>query len=558
MAEIMLGNQYNFLRHVVTLESIGQVAVTVGRGVVVGIGTADRGPAMVPYGIAASAASKIKKTYYAGKLKEGLEAAADQGCSIVYGVRVLGAGYATASLDVEDGDDNVVGTFEATGPGLSGNIPTITIERGDLHFTTVESFAGNGGTSAYALLYNDIHESTVNYVEVAGIAYTIVYTGDADPAQTPKECKVDKTLGALSFATGEWPTTAQKVEIRYKAYSRKVTITDVDAGTLPMVYNNIKSLTMLDAKMKNDALVSFTMEVGATHLPELMAATNMTGGLNGATIVEDDWDAAFTAVVENLPANVYPSAVFATEYGIDEGQVEIVALMDAFLTRMANKPVGKMSPCQGFISLDQTAEAEDLTDLVAGYNNLFMTLISNGFDNTEADIAGARAGQEATLRLGTSPAVDDNSLKGIQGLLFQWDEAEREVLNAAGLEVMIKETGVHPYVGVTTNLDDSFYRTVDVRTICATIIIVDQIVKKFMNERRTATNLARMKASIDVLLEKFMGMGVLDTYTLAVTPTESDHNAVDISLKIQPVGHIERVQTWIGVEYYDTTAIAEA
>lgn len=170
MAEITMGNQYNFLRHVVTLESIGQVAVTVGRGVVVGIGTADRGPAMTPYGIAASSASKIKKTYYAGKLKEGLEAAANQGCSIVYGVRVMGSGYATAALEVEDSLSNVVGTFSATGPGVSGNIPTITIERGDLHFTTVESFAGNGGTSPYALLYNDIYESTVNYVEVARTA----------------------------------------------------------------------------------------------------------------------------------------------------------------------------------------------------------------------------------------------------------------------------------------------------------------------------------------------------------------------------------------------------
>jgi len=554
MAEITLGNQYNFLRHVVTLESIGQVAVTVGRGVVVGIGTADRGPAMTPYGIAASAVSKIKKTYYSGKLKEGLEAAADQGCSIVYGVRVMGSGYATAELEVEDGDSNVVGLFQATGPGVAGNIPTITIERGDLHFTTVESFAGNGGTSAYALLYNDIYESTINYVEVAGSRRTVVYTGDADPG----EAKIDKTLGTLSFASGEWPDTTQKIEVRYKAYSRKVTITDVDAGTAPMVYNNIKSLTMLAARMKNDALVTFEMETGATHLPELMAATNMAGGLEGDPITEDDWEAAFNAVVEDLPANVFPSAVFATDYGIGEGQVEIVGLMDAFLTKMANKPVGKMSPCQGFITLDQTLEAEELTDIVAGYNNLFMTLITNGFDETEADLAGARAGQEASIRLGTSPAVDDNSLKGVQGLLFQWDDAEREVLNAAGLEVLIKETGVHPYVGVTTNLDDSFYRTVDVRTICAVIIIVDQIVKKFMNERRTATNLARMDASIRVLLKRYEQMGVLDTFTLSVTPTEADHNAVDIALKIQPVGHIERVQTWMGVGYYDTTAIAEA
>jgi len=249
--------------------------------------------------------------------------------------------------------------------------------------------------------------------------------------------------------------------------------------------------------------------------------------------------------------------VFATAYGVETGQYEIVALMDAFLTKMANKPVGKMSPCQGFITLDPEADADDLTDLVAGYNNLFMTLITNGKDNEGRDLAGARAGQEAVLRLGTSPAVDDNSLKGIQGLLFQWDDADREVLNAAGLEVLVKETGVHPYVGVTTNLDDSFYRTVDVRTICATIIVVDQIVKKFMNERRTQTNLARMQASIDVILNRYKASGVLDTYTLAVTPNEADHNAVDIALKIQPVGHIERVFTWMGVGYYDSSAIAE-
>ena len=110
---------------------------------------------------------------------------------------------------------------------------------------------------------------------------------------------------------------------------------------------------------------------------------------------------------------------------------------------------------------------------------------------------------------------------------------------------------------MTTNLDDSFYRTVDVRTICATIIVVDQIVKKFMNERRTQTNLARMQASIDVILNRYKASGVLDTYTLAVTPNEADHNAVDIALKIQPVGHIERVFTWMGVGYYDSSAIAE-
>ena len=284
MAEIMLGNQYNFLRHVITLESIGQVAVTVGRGVVVGIGPADRGPAMVPYGIAGSAASKIKKTYYAGPLKEGLEDAADQGASIVYGVRVLGAGYASASLAVDDGTDDV-GTFNATGPGVAGNIPTITIAKGDALGAIVETFAGNGGTSPYALLYNDIDSAALsNYVKVAGATRSIIYTGTPDPG----ECLINPATGELSFAALEWPTAAQQVEVKYKYYSRKITITDVSSQTIPAVYNNIKSLTALAAKMKDDPLVTFEVETGATHLPAVMAATNMAGGSDGAAITDDD------------------------------------------------------------------------------------------------------------------------------------------------------------------------------------------------------------------------------------------------------------------------------
>jgi hypothetical protein len=111
-------------------------------------------------------------------------------------------------------------------------------------------------------------------------------------------------------------------------------------------------------------------------------------------------------------------------------------------------------------------------------------------------------------------------------------------------------------VGVSTDTDDNFRRTVDVRTICQCIIYVDQIVKKFLNEKRTQTNLARMDASIRVLLDKLLKASVLDTFDLGIKANVGDHDAVDITLKIQPVGHIERVYTWMGVGYYNTEAIA--
>jgi hypothetical protein len=82
------------------------------------------------------------------------------------------------------------------------------------------------------------------------------------------------------------------------------------------------------------------------------------------------------------------------------------------------------------------------------------------------------------------------------------------------------------------------------------------VVKNFLNEKRTQTNLARMDASIRVLMDKLVKASVLDTFDLGVSKNIEDHNAVDITLKIQPVGHIERVYTWMGVGYYDTEAIA--
>ena len=309
---------------------------------------------------------------------------------------------------------------------------------------------------------------------------------------------------------------------------------------------------MLAAKMKKDNICTFSIEVGATHLPKNQVPTNMAGGSDGAAITVDDWELAFNNILEQMPEQVIPSSIFATSYEATAGEWDIVPLMDQFLWQMGHKK----TPCQGFVTLPADATSQQIADFKEGYTNLFMTLISNGLDKYEKDLALARAGQEAALGLGTSPATESNSIKGINGLLFQWTEPEREVLTYAGVEVLIKETGVHAYVGVSTDTDDNFRRTVDVRTICQCVVYVDQIVKKFLNEKRTQTNLARMDASIRVLMDKLVKASVLDTFDLGIAANVEDHNAVDITLKIQPVGHIERVYTWMGVGYYDTTAVA--
>lgn len=105
-------------------------------------------------------------------------------------------------------------------------------------------------------------------------------------------------------------------------------------------------------------------------------------------------------------------------------------------------------------------------------------------------------------------------------------------------------------VGITTDTDTNFKRCVDVRTIAECIVLADGVVKKFLNERRTLTNLNRLKSSIVLLYDRLLKMAVLDDFSVEVTPNHSDKNAVDIHIMLQPVGHMERFYTTMDVGYW--------
>jgi len=549
MADIELGSKFEWLQHLVTLKSIGRIKVLVGRGIVIGIGEAARGPANELYGI--TRASQAAAVYRSGPLKEDLETCLDQACDAAFGYRILGANYATAELALGDsqavaGD---VGKLIASGPGVWGNVPQITISDGDMPGSKLETFQGTGQETPYALLMDDLVESTYNKVMVGITEKTIVYTGPADPG----EVFVDKTKGEVSFATGEWPTTADQWYIRYKHKSRKITIRDND-GRPPKVLNNIMSLSMLSARLKSNAVCHFDPAYGATHLPAVtVGAVTMAGGSDGDEITIDDYEAAFNHIVDTgLPGNAVATAIFTSAFEVDEGTMNIVPLMDAFLWKMADKK----RPLQGFMCFDPNMTAEEMRDFKAGYVNLWLTLISNGFSSTERNLAPARAGQEAALPLSISAATDSNSLKGIDGLLFQWDDIDRRTLTDVGIEVLVKETGVHPYLGVGTDTDPNFFRTVDVRTIAEWIILSDFTIQKFMNERRTMTNLNRLQASLKMILHTLQVKSILDDHAIAVLPDPDNHNGVIIDTMIQPVGHMEQFDHRVGVGYWSDKVAA--
>jgi len=536
MSELELGDKFSFLRHVLTIHSVGRVTVLVGRGVCLGIGPAVRGPAMEPFGIMGSQPSLVRSTYYAGPLCDDLETALDQGCSVAFGMRVMGQNYATAGMNLVDSQAVGVGVgrLDATGPGTWGSIPTIEFKLGDLDGPKTEIFNGDGTEGPYALLMDDIVQdvSTFTHVKVNGEAKTIVYSGTPDPGQV----KIDKVVGSILFATGQVVPRTVEIEVRYKYKSRTMVIRD--ENTLPMTIPNIMDPVMLNAKLRNNTICRYTPATGATHLPKVMAAAQMTGGAEGDPITINDWELAFNALYETLSKTVIPSTIFATTYEATNGQNDIIPLMDAYLKRMAHKK----RPLQGFISLNPVMTTQAKKDLVNGYNNLWMTLISNGYSQTERNLAPARAGQEAAIALGTSPAAPSQVLVGVDGLLYQENEVDTQDLFNSGIEVLVKETGVHCYQGISTDPDQNLSQTTDVRTIAAVIVAIDTIIAKFYDERRTLTNITRIQNSIELYLKVLMDQSILDDSTIKVSPGVG-HNEVKTDCWIQPVGHMKQFYT---------------
>lgn len=545
ISEQTLGSRFTFLRHEITLKSVGRRTVVRGRGTVVGIGTAVRGPVFEPYGIMQGDASRIRKIFGSGLLADDLETALDQGCSVVYGINIKGEGYATADADLEDGQTpaNVVGTLTATGPGAWGNNPSYQITAGDLDGTKIEDLVGDGGANYY-LERDNLVEHATNKVEVAGTEYTIIYEGSPDAG----EVLMDTTVGKLTFNAAEMPIASQTITVRYKFKSCKLTVIDPDNPI--WVANNCMSLTELAAKMSDCPTCTFEAATGETHLPAPMDdPAGMTGGLDGAAVTTDDWATAFQIVNEEMPDSVIPTAVFTTDYEVTEGQLDIVPLMDAFLQAMASKQAP--TPTQGFIALPIAMDYRDMIDFRNGYNNMWLTLIANGVSETGRNLAPARAGQEAALPLGEDAGVASLSFKGVDGLMKQYtNETEREELTYGNVEVLIKKNGIRPYVPISTNPDSNFLYTVDVRTLNECVILSDQLVQMYYNSRRTLTNMLQLQKDIWMAFELLHKSAVLDDFSVQVSPHPTDKEAVNMVTWVQPVGHMRRFYHDMNVGYW--------
>lgn len=533
------GDQNAFVGLVIELRAIGPVPITIGRGICGLVGTSERGP--VNEAVALGLPSTVRRLYHSGDLKEAGELAFEQGCPVVYAVRVLGSGNAKASAEVNDGASSpaTVGTFYASSEGIWGNSVVITITDGEYKATDVEIFPGDGTTGPYAVEQRDIQESTTNYVKVNGVSKTIVYTPEE---MASGKVYVNKDTGTLTFYTGQAPAVTDLISVSLKYTTRNITITDNDNTE---TYRNIRDLTELTAKLANSALAVFEAEVGETHLPKPYTFA-LTGGDDGDPITTDDWEDA----LELLGNTIAPTTVAITSYEVDEGTYDLIPVLDGFVKWMASK----FTPCLGFVSAAENETVDNLLDLASGYNNEHLVIEGNGWDysSPRKNLAVAHAAKEASLSLGESSARSDNALNGISDLLVTFNQSECDALTRGGINVFIKKAatnlrGIKPYVSITTSTDWQFMRTVDMRTVDWIITCLDYICKQFYHQRITDEVLAALKGSIEAILKEQKTLGNVKKYVVEVLPNETDTNRVDIELLMQNIGHIERVRATFGV-----------
>lgn len=552
------GNPNQFVRLIIKLETVGPVPVIVGKGTVLVVGRAVRGP--VDEAVVMTSSSEASNYFYSGGLKDAVELIFAQGAPVVYAVRVLGTSNATASVTIDDGlsSPNDVVTISAASPGIWGNALTAKILQGSYKATETSYYgiAGDGTVGPYYTDYAALLQNSANWVKVAGVLTSITYTSPPSASQV----YVDTVNGSLTFGTAVPATSLITYSLKYNTI--KIVVSDNETT---YTYDNISSLVKLVARLNSIGYVSATAVAGETHLPYIDADTTyiLTGGSDGTAITTDDWESALwvggNAAAELIGA---PQCACLTEYEVEEGTHDLIPVLDGWATEMANK----FHPCQCFVAAAPNLSVDQLLDLASGYSNRLLTIVGNSWDNsaTVQNIACARAGKEAAVAIGESAALPRNAMNGLNGLLNTFDQDEVDTLTQAtdaSVDAIIKSRGIRPYVGITTDQTWQFLRTVDNRTINWVIVCSNEIAQQYFHEKRTTAVMSAMKASIEAVLQDLLRDENIRAYKLDVYPDDTDTGKVIVKLSMENIGHIERIDETIAVgilnEDEDTSVITQ-
>jgi len=515
---------------VIQLGVVGPVPTRVGQNILSIIGTATHGPAMTP--IALTNSQQCAQYFKGGDLYYQGTFAFGQGVTTVYFVRVLGANYAAASVNLLDQSGTVCGTISATSDGIVGNSLSVEVTDGVFDSYDAESFPGDGTAGPYALEKDDlVVDATHNWVKVNNVAKTIVYTSPPDPG----EVYVNTTTGALTF--GDTISKIQNITCSIRCKTRNLIISDGE--NTPVTISGIRDQIGMEAVLMYNANVTYEPVATITHLPATGTYT-LVGGLDGDAIDSDDYYAALQLLMDEMEeSGTGTTTAVLCDYECENNTHDLIPVMDLWLTEME----ANYMPCLGFVGLEANISEPDAVAIANNFGNRLLSIVVNPWDNTvgtRRNGAVARAATEARVGLGESAAQRMNCLRGMNGLLNSYRKPTVKTLHNNGLDVLVKRGGVIvPYMGRSVAKDWAFIRCVDNRTVNAMIVAIKYITDQFYFRKNTPGERSSLKRSIAAVLDEQVALQNIRVYTLRVERVPTDPNRVNVFLEMENIGHME-------------------
>lgn len=547
---VRIGEVNRLVQVVIELFPIGPVYVTIGQGILGLVGEATRGPCNVATWLGSY--NGARRIFDSGDLKEACELAFSNGVPAVCACAVKGVGNAKSSVTVTDGLSipSTVGVFWAKWEGIWGNALGVKISRSTHKMNLVFSnMPGSGIVGPYALEQHGVLNYASNWIKVNGIAKTIVYSVLSLAAGC---VYLDIVNGEMTFFASEEPQTTDQISGSIKYNGLCVQVTD---NVSPETYDGIVDLIDLQAKMTSSTLVDFVPEEYETHFPSVgtgIASHALIGGSDGAAIIVDDWVTAAETLFSEVSKRAGGATCYAfTACEVDVGTGDLIPEWDGFATRIENK----FKPGCCYVGLNANTTKDEALDIASNYNSRNLYIVANPWDDATSTVrqngAVALAARRAAASMGESCAKDEYALKGMLGLLNEFEDEDVDVMDEGRLNVLIKKAGILPYLDRSTSTDQQFWRAVDNVTVNWIEVCCKYIADGFKHWKNTPQNREALRASLAAVLDELKGRQILRVYTLDVM-SDLEHGGVNpnkvwVEVNVEPIGHMEQFWFEFGV-----------
>jgi hypothetical protein len=542
-----IGNLADPVGLIVRLGTTGPISVRVGQNIMSCIGEASHGPGMAAMDLTSS--REVDSIYQSGPLREAGVLGFAQGLQAGYFVRVMGAGFETASADLNDGqsgdDEQPAGKINAANDGVVGNSAVAVIADGTFKAHDVEYFPGDGTAGPYYLKHHNLIGPSPatggdkNWVTVNAVPFTCVYTA---PELVSGTVYVNKATGSLTFFAGEEPSEYAEIECNIAYKTKKLTL--LDGNARPEIYDNLTDQVAIEAATKYSIKAHYEADPVYTHLP-VNGTYQLSGGADGAAITEDDWDEAIWVLRDKLAQTLTGTTTLTlcTNMVEQDDSYDLIPVLDGHLREMEQE----FMPCLGFIGMKQNEDESVAIQVTSNFSNRNLTIVANpwGGERQEPRTNGwvARAAIEASLPLGASAAERSslNSIKGMMGLLNTYRKETVTALHNRRLDVLVKtDAGLFPYYARSTAYDWQFAECVDNRTVNYVLVALKYICDRYYFKKNTPNVRASFKTTLANVLNTLIQDEVVDRYTLEVDPVPGEKGQVKVHLQLENVGHIKQ------------------